>query len=387
MKNILLSAIVVLSAAASAQASELGFDGKSPSARPFLDLAGSIQAPLPAGIAFPARGAAPSLTSGETIAPGVFPVPFRTPARRAPLSAEERKAEFNFILDKMETVYSHLESKQKVYHFSYAELKAGFLAKAAAAASDAEYQEVVRQFTASFHDPHLAAYFYDNLPPRPELVFPIVKNTLTDDGILVTRIERLYGDYEEIEKGLEESLRLAGGARALVVDLRGNPGGDDSHISKYLSRLISRPSPSGTVSIKISSETLARDGELEEDPARPGWTPWYSGQLKPKGASPFFGPVAVLVDGGCVSSCEGSALMFKHSGIAKLYGETTMGSSGYPVSVPLPFSRGAVRISTWIQLQPGGEPIEDHGIEPHVHAKSGLALDAALADIRAGLKK
>lgn len=385
MKNFFFSAMVVFSSAASAAALDIGFDGKAPGAS-LRDLAGAVQVGLPAGIAFPAGGAALSLLSGETMAPGVYTLPFRPPSRRAPLSAEEREAEFLFILGKMETVYSHMESKQKFYDFSYEALKSDYLARVRAAASDADYRAAVQEFSAAFHDPHLAAHFYDKTPPRQPLVFPIVKNTLTEDGILITRIERLYGDYEEIEAGLEESLRLAKGAKALVVDMRGNPGGDDSHTTKYLARLISRPARGGTVSIKISSETLARYGELEEDPERPGWTPWYSGQVKPKGDSPFGGPVAMLIDGRCVSSCEGTAMRFKFSGIAKLYGATTRGSSGYPVSIPLPFSRGAVYIPTWIQLQPDGKPIEDHGITPHVRIEPEKALEAALADLREALK-
>jgi len=381
MKKTLLAALTLLAAASSAPALDFTFDGKTNGAFSFT---GAPAVP-PAGIALAGATAAKiSPFSGETVAPGVFEVPFRV-ARRAPLTAQEREAEALFILGKMETVYSHLENKQKLFGFSYAAVKEQFLSRVRAAGSDSEYRAALREFIKLFSDPHLSAAFYDGgsqpQPPQP----PAVTNTLTEDGILITRVSRLTGEPEEFEKGFGESLELAKNARALVVDMRGNHGGNDGYTRSYISLLIDKPIPAGRVTIKISSETLARYGELEEDPENPGWTPFLRGVIQPRGDSPFKGPVAMLIDGGCVSSCEGSAVMFKFSGIARLYGETTMGSSGYPVTIPLPHSSGAVRIPTWIQIQPDGNPIEDHGVEPHVPTASREALDRALLDIRAYL--
>ncbi|OGR65855.1 MAG: hypothetical protein A2X31_00715 [Elusimicrobia bacterium GWB2_63_22] len=381
MKKTLLAALTLLAAASSAPALDFTFDGKTNGAFSFT---GAPAVP-PAGIALAGATAAKiSPFSGETVAPGVFEVPFRV-ARRAPLTAQEREAEALFILGKMETVYSHLENKQKLFGFSYAAVKEQFLSRVRAAGSDSEYRAALREFIKLFSDPHLSAAFYDGgsqpQPPQP----PAVTNTLTEDGILITRVSRLTGEPEEFEKGFGESLELAKNARALVVDMRGNHGGNDGYTRSYISLLIDKPIPAGRVTIKISSETLARYGELEEDPENPGWTPFLRGVIQPRGDSPFKGPVAMLIDGGCVSSCEGSAVMFKFSGIARLYGETTMGSSGYPVTIQLPHSSGAVRIPTWIQIQPDGNPIEDHGVEPHVPTASREALDRALLDIRAYL--
>lgn len=384
MKKHLFAVITLLAAVPSAGALSLSFDGKSGSAFGF-----SEPAPVPpAGTASASPAARLSPLSGETVAPGIFEIPFRAASRRAPLTAAEREEETFFILGKMETVYSHLENKQRIFGFSYEAVKTQLLSEVRAAGSDAEYRAAVRNFIRLFSDPHLGAYFYDGAPqqqqpPQP----PAVTNTLTEDGILITRVSRLTGEPAEFEKGLGESLELAKKARALVVDMRGNHGGNDGYTRGYISFLVDHPIPAGRVTIKISSETLARYGELEEDPENPGWTPLLRGMIQPRGDSPFRGPVAMLVDGGCVSSCEGSAVMFKFSGIAKLYGETTMGSSGYPVTIPLPHSSGAVRIPTWIQIQPDGKPIEDHGIEPHIPVESAKAMDAALADIRAALRE
>lgn len=318
----------------------------------------------------------------EKVAPGYFRPPSVSRAAAGELSPEQRVSEFLFITSKLESVYSHMESKQAIYGFSYEALKAQYLARVRACGDTAGYQAAVTGFLDAFHDPHLRAFFYDSMPPQGPQP-PAVVNTLTEDGILVTRLSRLYGDAAEITGGLAQSLEMAKTAKALVVDIRGNPGGNDGYAYDYISKLVAHTVPTGKVTIKISSEALAQYGRLDEDPKRPGWTPWYSGEIAPKTQESFKGPIAVLIDGGCVSSCEGTAVAFKFSGAAKLYGARTMGSSGYPATIKLPFSNGAVRVPTWINLMPDDTPIEDHGVYPDVQvAPPGDALAAALAAIR-----
>lgn len=325
----------------------------------------------------------------ETSAPGIYPQRLG-PGRQKAAEPDPREwlEEFGFIASKLETVYSHLADKQKNHGFAYDALKAGYLDNVRAAASYSEYRFLVKAFLDKFSDPHLGAFFFDYLSSQQGHQLPAVTNTVTEDGILVTRISRLYGDDAGIKAGLAESLELAKTARALVVDLRGNGGGNDAYTTEYLSRLTPRSIPGGMVSIRISSEAAAKFGELLEDPARPGFSPWYSSQIRPAGNSPYAGPVAVLIDGGCVSSCEGTAMRFKFSGMARLYGTQTMGSSGNPASIRLPYSNGSLRVPTWIQLMPDETPIEDHGIDPHVQVDppSG-ALDAALRDLRSRLAR
>jgi len=380
MKKTVLTLLAVLTAAASAGAAVIpDFDGR-PGAVLFLELS----APVPAASATSGSPAMREVFFPEKAVPPAFGIQeLRGPSRGAALSEEDRLAEFAFVTGKVETVYSHLEGKQKTYGFSYEALKADYLRLVQEAGSAADYQGAVTAFIAAFRDPHTRVFFNkqrDRAQPQPP-----VTNALTEDGILITRIATLSSRYEEaIKRGLEESLELAKGAKALVVDVRGNNGGNDAYTSYYLSRLTDHPVPTGKITIKISSETLARyNGDLEEDPTRPGWTPWYSGQINPTGDSPFKGPVAFLIDGDCVSSCEGTAMRFKFSGMAKLYGAATMGSSGYPVEIKLPYSSGSIYLSTWINHMPDDTPIEDHGIEPDVSVNPNEALSAALADIRA----
>lgn len=384
MKKTAFTAVLTVLAAASVSLAggfSPDFDGRSGASVPFADaLAGGPKPPPPLLSGSPYRNIFETLPSEGFSRAGLLKA-----APAAEPGPAEREAEFLFMAAKLETVYSHLQDKQKTHGFSYGTLKADYRARVRAAASEADYRSAIAAFIETFSDPHLQVYFSDDQPARGP-ARPVVTNTLTEDGILVTRIARFPSRKEDIRPGLEESLALAKTAKALVVDLRGNPGGNDGHAFWYLSRLAAHAVPTGRYTVKISSETLERyDGYLPEDPQRPGWTPWEYGEIAPNTSATFNGPLAVLIDNGCVSSCEGATVAFKFSGIATLYGATTRGSSGYPVEIKLPGDRGSLYVPTWIKLMPDGTPIEDHGIFPDVRTGPREALDRALLDIRAAL--
>jgi len=316
-------------------------------------------------------------------APGV-------PARASldePSSA--RLAEFQFITSKIEAVYSHLGSKQKNYNFSYEVLKTQYQEAVREAVSDSDYKNALRLFFKAFHDPHLTVQFSIGQKSGPDQVpGAAVVNTMTDDMILITRITRLSGDSAEIRAGLQKSLELANSAKALIVDLRGNGGGNDGLAYEYISRLVAQDIPQGTYSVRISSESIEKFGELPEDPARPGFSIWVDMSLPSRTSEAFKGPIGVLIDGGCVSSCEGTAVTFKFSGVATMYGSRTRGSSGNPVTIALPVTNGSFRVPRWIRKMPDGIPIEDHGILPDIEVGNPQnTLTIALQDIRTKIQR
>ncbi len=382
MKKFGIAVLTLFAASAAVQAGTIDFD------RGGADLAGLISAaPLPPP---PALAAGRTSAQARSFAELTWPAAARgRAAENAPaeLTNEQMIAEFGFITSKLESVYSHLQNKQKIYSFSFDAMKEQYLGYIKAAGSMKEYRTIVSGFLMSFNDAHLDVSFpgaghggWNQNPP------PAVTNTLTEDGILITRIARLSNSQkEQIESALAESARLARTAKGLVVDLRGNPGGNERFTRTYIANLIAHPIPAGTVSIRISEEAHLNygPGKFDEDPTRPGFTPWYSDQVKPATDQTIKGPITVLIDGGCVSSCEGTALVFKFSGEARLFGAHTYGSSGFPVSLELPYSKASIRIPTWIQVMPDGTPIEDHGIYPDVEMQDPAgALEAALAYIR-----
>ena len=314
--------------------------------------------------------------------------------RQRPFDLKCRRAELRFILGKLETVYSYLDYKQRRHGFSYAALRQRALDRVAAATDEAAYRAAVSELLQHFKDGHLRL----KVPPpagknvKAHKLPAAVAHRWMPGRVLVTRVRRLWGDKEPIRQGLARGLKQLRRARALVVDLRGNGGGDDALAFEYITRMVARPIPMGRLSLRMSVEAMAKHPgyvlTFRPDPRRPGWSRWRDHALEPKTKKSFAGPVAVLIDRRCYSSCESAALAFRGSGLAQLYGQTTGGGSANPVFIALPVSAGKLMIPTWHHVMPGGKMLEGNGVAPHVALPADEdALERALADIRERLRK
>jgi len=142
-------------------------------------------------------------------------------------------------------------------------------------------------------------------------------------------------------------------ARALVLDLRGNPGG-----------LLDQ-------AVGVSSLFLRRGASVVS----------LAGAHKPlrilysKGGPASSIPLAVLVDRGSASASEVVAGALKDHGRATVVGERTYGKSLVQQIVRLP-SGAALKLTVARYLTPAGVDISRHGVRPDV--RSQHALDAAL---------
>lgn len=139
----------------------------------------------------------------------------------------------------------------------------------------------------------------------------------------------------------------AEGARGLVLDLRGNPGGLLVSAAGLAGYLIDQPTSLGRV--RTRQDAL----ELMAYP-RPA-------------AQRFTGPVAVLIDEGSASTAELIAASLQELGRARVFGER---------------SRGAVETST-IELLPNGDRLQL--VIATIHTAKGAALEGAgvRPDVRA----
>lgn len=312
----------------------------------------------------------------------------------APFRLQCREAEFRFITGKLESVYSYLETKQQRHGFSYAEIKEQCQREVAAATDEAAYRAAIKTLLGQFKDGHL------RLKVRPQSSKagkarkqpPAVTHRWLPGRVLVTRISRLWGDPAPIKKALTRGLKKLGRARALIVDLRGNGGGNDALAFEYITRLVARPIPLGRVSLRISPESMGKNPDYTKifrpDRSRPGYSSWWVHTLSPRTKKSYAGPIAVLIDRRCYSSCEGAALAFKNSGLARLYGQATGGGSANPVLIDLPITAGQLMVPTWIHVMPDGKLLEDNGVAPDVALAPGEdALQRALADIRQRLRR
>lgn len=151
-------------------------------------------------------------------------------------------------------------------------------------------------------------------------------------------------------------LRALGTVASLIVDVRSNPGGGHDLAVDIAGRFADRTRTFGMVRI--------RNGPRHDDLSAP-----IAEVVRPAGPKQFAGPVYVLTDRKVYSSAEDFVLAMRALPQVVVVGDTTAGSSGRPITRELP-NGWTYRLSTWIELTPAGDPVEDAGLAPAVHVAS-----------------
>ena len=155
---------------------------------------------------------------------------------------------------------------------------------------------------------------------------------------------RLFAFNQEAGRELREVLTRAQsqGARAVILDLRDNPGGLLDEAIEVASQFL----PSGTTILIEES----RSGLRQERPARSGGVALNT-------------PLLLLINGNSASSSEIVAGALQAAGRATLVGETTVGTG--TVLTPFVLSDGSrLLLGTQQWLTPDGRLIRGQGIEP-----------------------
>lgn len=191
--------------------------------------------------------------------------------------------------------------------------------------------------------------------------------------VAVVAIRSLEGGKARA-KAIDETLEKARAAKAIVIDLRGDRGGIDVVGYRIVADLAQGKASLGTARILAAEETIAR---------RPSWKKlavgpdgWAALDLTVDALpARYAGKLAVVVDAGCVSTCEVVAAALRADAGAVLVGETTGGSTGAPVEVTLA-SHATIAIPTWNLTSAEGKPIEGDGVVPDVDV---IATPDALA--------
>jgi carboxyl-terminal processing protease len=180
---------------------------------------------------------------------------------------------------------------------------------------------------------------------------------------------------DEIDKALGE----ARAAKGIVVDLRGDRGGVDKVGYRVVAGLAPGKAVIARYRVLAAPETLARRPQWKDlKPEADGFSPEQITTIDGLGAA-YAGKIAIVVDAGCISTCEVVASAVRADSHATVIGEVTGGSSGAPVSVTLPASRGTIQIPSWNLTTADGKTIEDDGITPDVIS---VPTAEALADHR-----
>src|SRR5579872_1855044 len=162
-------------------------------------------------------------------------------------------------------------------------------------------------------------------------------------GIAYVRLfEFSQGAGHDLNAALRE-LATQAPLRAIILDLRGNPGGLITEAARVGSLFL----PPGTA---LANVTDRQDG---------------SGVLTTRGMGPFAQvPLAVLVDSGSASGAEVVAGALKDDHRATIVGEKTAGALGGAIEVPLP--EGGMFVTVERITTPRGAQVEGVGISPDV---------------------
>lgn len=183
---------------------------------------------------------------------------------------------------------------------------------------------------------------------------PRVEGAVRGGVLGILRI-RSFGDQvpEQVQQLLTQGRNR--GARAWIVDLRGNPGGSIEAVARVAANFIeNRP-----VGLAVD-----RDGDQEPivAPGRPGQARF---------------PFVVLVDHETSSGAEVLAAAIKEYQVAPLVGTKTAGSTA--IAIPQQLSDGsAVQLTVRRLVSPSGAAIDGQGVQPDVE------VDLTVDDLQRG---
>lgn len=163
----------------------------------------------------------------------------------------------------------------------------------------------------------------------------------------------------ELETALLELERL--GARGLIMDLRGNPGGQVEQAVAVVDRFVE----AGTI-----LSTVTRRNAVREYRARAGRT---DNEL----------PLVVLIDGGSASASEIVAGSLQDHDRATIIGSRSFGKGSVQTLIPLTGHDAAIKLTTSYYRLPGGRIIHRTAENEHTD-KWGVIPDVEVAGTVAG---
>jgi carboxyl-terminal processing protease len=215
-------------------------------------------------------------------------------------------------------------------------------------------------------EPTMRPVHLGHLPP----LYPEVHARQQGDvGIISFNVFLLQPVLEDIKRAID-GFRTRG-VHYLILDLRGNPGGQGAMAIPIAARLVSEPLTLGSLQFRTFTQTLVARPEL--------------------GVTPFAGPVAILTDEGTASASEILTAGLQEARRAVVVGDSTLGAVLPSVIQALP--GGAVMQYVVADFKtPKGVLLEGRGVQPDrrvLETRAGLrtgrdpVLDAALVAVRA----
>lgn len=201
---------------------------------------------------------------------------------------------------------------------------------------------------------------------------PAVETRALEDGRVAYLRIPSFGEPRFEDSALAVVARTrAAGTPALVIDLRGNNGGNTP--TRLIRALMDRPWRSWAESTPLRValfDFYRRHGMEGFADLRDPHLSWAATMTPPDSAA-YAGRVVLLTDVGCVSACEDFAMPFRDNGRGPLVGATTQGSTGQPYYVDLGDGMAA-GIGTKRAYFPDGREFEGVGIAPDVEVATTI---------------
>ncbi|HEX8189247.1 MAG TPA: S41 family peptidase [Pyrinomonadaceae bacterium] len=213
---------------------------------------------------------------------------------------------------------------------------------------------------------------------RPRfLTFEVLPGNVGRLSLLSFGDEKIVGEFESVYPDILKT-------DALVIDIRGNGGGNGSNGFDILAHFTDRPFKTPAWKTREYLPTFRAWGRRE------GWHAGPAEEVKPKGGRHYSKPVVLLTSAKTFSAAEDFAVAFDYMRRGKIVGEPTGGSTGQPLFFDLP-GGGRARVCTKRDTYPDGREFVGGGVQPHVPAHPTVAdfragrdtvLEVALAELR-----
>ena len=164
---------------------------------------------------------------------------------------------------------------------------------------------------------------------------------------------------DALVKAFDDALAELKDTRALIIDMRGNGGGDDSVADRCAKRFFT--SATAFPGFQMRMVTLGM----------PWFAPRLARSVSPRGTWQYTQPVVLLIDEFVFSSAEHFVAGMHDSERATTIGHTTAGSSGNPMQLEV--SGFKLQVSRWREYRADGSLIEGHGVPADIVARPSIA--------------
>ena len=298
---------------------------------------------------------------------------------------------FDQVWSDFDRYYAHFE----LSGVDWRAARARYRPLAAGARDDAALARAVAGMLAELRDPHVTLYtpgwtYQDTSAFRPGCFEPAVTARYVtsmrtagghisygriDARIGYLRIASFAGDGWADE--IDQALAALPDASALVLDVRGNGGGDPAIAMAIAERFLRKTG--------IAEYVRYRSG-----PGHDQFGDFFPITVSPGGARRFDGRLALLTDRRDFSAAESFVLDLRAAAPVTVVGDTTGGASGRPLVRELP-NGWTYRLSTWVAYTPDGRPYEGIGLAPDVAVRprpgdwaagTDRVLEAGIAALR-----